>query len=277
MNLNEKDLIEKLAKKAYELRYKMIEMMIQAESGHPGGSLSCSEVVAALYFHYLNIDPKNPDWKDRDRFILSKGHSAPIIYVALAERGYFSREELPAFRRCGSILQGHPDMNKTPGIDMSTGTLGQGLSPSVGMAIGGKVDNKSWRVYVILGDGEINEGQIWEAAMLAGNKKLDNLIVFIDYNKLQYDDYCCNVMDLEPLADKWRSFKWEVTEIKGNEMSEVFKSIKWAQNVKEKPVAIICHTTKGKGVSFMEDRVEWHSIADQKKLQSALKELKDKF
>lgn len=277
MDLNEKEIINNLSKKAYKLRYKMIEMMIKSKSGHPGGSLSCCEIITALYFYFLNINPENPNWNDRDRFILSKGHSAPILYVALSERGYFPEKELFGYRRYKSMLQGHPDMNKTPGIDMSTGTLGEGLSPLVGMAIVAKSENKNWRTYAILGDGEINEGQIWEAAMLAGNKKLDNIIIFIDYNKLQFDDYCCNLMDLEPLAEKWRSFKWEVSEINGNDMNEVFKAIKWAQKVKGRPVAIICNTVKGKGVSFMENSIEWHSIADQEKLNIALKELEGKL
>lgn len=271
------EIIEKLSKKANELRYKMIELMINSESGHPGGALSCAEIITALYFHFLNIDPKNPKWSDRDRFILSKGHSAPILYIALSERGFFSKEELKTYRRYGSILQGHPDMKKTPGIDMSTGSLGQGLSPAVGMAIVGKADAKDYKVYVILGDGETDEGQVWEAAMLAGNKKLDNLIVFIDYNKLQFDGYCCNIMDLEPIVDKWESFKWEVIEIDGNDMAQVCNAIKKSANMKGKPICIICHTTKGKGVSFMENKVEWHAIADQSQLCYALEELRDKF
>lgn len=275
--LNEDELILELVKRAKELRYKMIELMIESKSGHPGGALSCAEIITALYFHFLNIDPKNPKWPGRDRFILSKGHSAPILYIALAERGFFPKEKLKSYRRYGSILQGHPDMKKTPGIDMSTGTLGQGLSPGVGMAIAGKSDNMDYKVYVILGDGEINEGQVWEAAMLAGNKKLDNLIVFIDYNKLQFDGFCSDVMDLEPLVDKWRSFKWEVIEIDGNAMNQVYDAIKKSKDIKGKPICIICDTIKGKGVSFMENNVEWHSIANQEMLEQALEELKSKL
>lgn len=274
---SEEELIQGLAKKANELRYKMIELMIDSKSGHPGGALSSAEIITALYFNFLKIDPKNPKWPQRDRFILSKGHSAPILYIALAEKGFFPKEALKTYRRYGSILQGHPYMKKTPGIDMSTGTLGQGLSPAVGMAIAGKADNMDYTVYVILGDGEINEGQVWEAAMLAGNKKLDNLIIFIDYNKLQFDGYCSEVMDLEPLADKWRSFKWEVIEIDGNDMAQVYNTIRRSKDIKGKPVCIICHTVKGKGISFMENRVEWHAIADQEILGKALMELKDKF
>jgi len=274
---SEKEVIQKLSKKANELRYKMIELMIDAKSGHPGGALSSAEIITALYFNFLKIDPQNPKLPNRDRFILSKGHSAPILYIALAEKGFFPKEALKTYRRYGSILQGHPDMKKTPGIDMSTGTLGQGLSPGVGMAIAGKVDNMDYRVYVILGDGEINEGQVWEAAMLAGNKKLDNLIAFIDYNKLQFDGYCSEIMDLEPLVNKWMSFKWEVIEIDGNDMAQVYDAIKRSKNIKGKPVCIICHTIKGKGISFMEDNIKWHSIANQGMLEQALIELKSKF
>lgn len=275
--MDKKKIICSLIKKSNEMRYKMIEMLINAKSGHPGGSLSCAEIITALYFHFLRINPKKPGWSERDRFILSKGHAAPILYVALSERGFFNKDELLTYRSYGSILQGHPDMNKTPGIDISTGSLGQGFSAAVGMTIGCKNDKKDWKVYVLLGDGEINEGQVWEAAMFAGNRALNNLIVFIDYNKLQFDGYCSSIMDLEPMVKKWDSFKWKVVEIDGHNMSELFQAIESAQNNSDKPIVIICHTIKGKGVSFMENEAGWHSIVNFEKLEDALNQLRDKF
>jgi transketolase len=270
----DKETILSLKQKATEVRCELLRMIHAAESGHPGGSLSAADIVTALYFHVMNIDPANPKWEDRDRFILSKGHACPVWYTALALRGYFPREELKTLRKFGSILQGHPDMKKVPGIDMTTGSLGQGLSCGVGMALAGNILNKDYQVYVVLGDGELNEGQIWEAAMCAARYKLGNLIAFVDYNKLQLDGPTEVVMPLEPLVDKWRSFNWYVDEIDGHDMNAILCAIEKAKDVPGKPHTIIAHTTKGKGVSFMEDEAGWHGkCPSDDDLACCLKEL----
>ncbi|MEW6007801.1 MAG: transketolase [bacterium] len=268
------NVILKIADTSRKIRRLIIEMLSLAGSGHPGGSLSSVEIIASLYFHIMRHNPSNPLWEDRDRFILSKGHCCPTLYAALAISGYFSQEELKTLRRLGSILQGHSDRLQTPGVEMSTGSLGQGLSCACGMALGGKLSQKDFFVFCLLGDGETQEGQIWEAAMSASHYKLDNLISFLDYNKLQIDGRVSDIMNIEPLVDKWRAFGWEVMEIDGHNIEEIISCVDRAKKIKDKPKMIIAHTIKGKGVSFMEGRVEWHGVAPTKEeAERALKEL----
>ncbi len=259
---------------ARKLRRQVITMIVAAGSGHPGGSLSAADIITALYFRIMRHDPKNLTWADRDRFILSKGHAAPILYAALAECGYFPQEELLTLRKLGSRLQGHPDRNLTPGVEMSTGSLGQGLSVAVGMALAGKLDSRDYRVYALLGDGECDEGQVWEAALAASQFKLDNLIAIVDHNHLQLDDLCCNIMDLEPLPDKWCAFGWHVMEVNGHDFEDIVPALEHARTVTGKPTMIIAHTVKGKGVSFMENNVDFHGKApNAEEARIALKEL----
>lgn len=253
-----------LAKKATVLRRHIITMIAEAGSGHPGGSLSAVEILSALYFKVLRHDPANPGWSERDRFILSKGHAAPVLYAALAESGYFPVEELVTLRKFGSRLQGHTDSTRLPGVEMSAGSLGQGLSFGIGVALAGRLDRKAYRVYVLLGGGECDEGQVWEAAMAASHYGLDNLIAFVDHNKLQIDGANCDIMNIEPLADRWRAFGWETTEIDGHDLEQVLSAIDWAHGVKGKPAMIIAHTVKGKGVSFMENQLNFHGKAPTK-------------
>jgi transketolase len=262
------DTIAVLEERACRIRRHIIRMIHASQSGHPGGSLSSTDIVTALYFHFLRVDPANPSWPDRDRFILSKGHACPVWYSALAERGFFPVEELLTLRQINGRLQGHPDMVKTPGVDITTGSLGQGLSAGL------KLDRKDARVYVVLGDGEINEGQVWEAAMSAAKYCLDNLIAFVDYNNLQLDGFCSEIMPIEPLADKWRAFNWEVFEMDGHDMRQIVDTIDAARQVKGKPSLIVAHTHKGKGISFMEDQCGWHGKApDDEQFRQALHEL----
>lgn len=266
--------IAQLKQKANTLRRHVIRMTGLAGSGHPGGSLSAADLMAVLYFHELRIDPLNPDWPDRDRFVLSKGHAAPVLYAALAERGYFSVAELDSLRRIDSRLQGHPDMRKVPGVEISTGSLGQGLSAANGMALAAKLDKKEYRVYVMLGDGENQEGQVWEAAMLAAHYRLDNLVAIVDHNRLQIDGPISEVMSPEPIGDKWRAFGWAVQEIDGHSPEEIIASLDTARAIKGKPSLILAHTTKGKGCSFMENQVGWHGTAPNKdEMEKALAEL----
>jgi len=246
---------------AKQLRIDALTMIHTAKSGHPGGSLSAADIIAVLYFHFLNIDPKNPRWENRDRFIMSKGHACPIWYAALAEKGYFDKSHLSTLRKIDSILQGHPDMNKTPGIDMTTGSLGNGLGAAVGMALAARVLNKKYFTYVLIGCGELNEGVIWESAMSAAKFKLDNLIVLLDYNKLQLDGTNDEVMPTEPVVDKWASFNWHTQRINGHDIAQIIDSINTAKKVKDKPSIIIADTIKGKGVSFMENVCDWHGKA----------------
>jgi len=263
-----------LKKKAKEIRVEIIKMIYKAQSGHPGGSLSAADIVTALYFEILNIDPNRPNWEERDRFILSKGHACPVWYVCLAEKGFFPKENLAKLRKIGGILQGHPDMCKVPGLDMTTGSLGQGLSAGVGMALGAKTKGLQFKTYVMLGDGEINEGQVWEAAMSANKFKLNNLIAMIDYNNLQLDGQCNEVMPIEPLADKWQSFGWDVKEIDGHNMHEILTVFYDLKKQQENPTIIIAHTIKGKGVSYMENQLNWHGKApNEEQFQQAMKEL----
>jgi len=253
--------IEELKAMASTIRCDIIEMITTANAGHPGGSLSAADIVTALYFRVMRIDSTNPNWQDRDRFILSKGHACPVWYAALAERGYFDKSHLNTLRQLNSILQGHPDMNKTPGIDMTAGSLGHGLSAGLGMALSGKMRKKDYHVWIIIGDGESQEGSIWEAAMSGAKWKLDNLTAILDHNNLQNDDCVDTEMPIEPVADKWRAFGWHVIKIDGHNMKEIVKALEGAKNFKGMPTIIIAHTIKGKGVSFMENVVDWHGKA----------------
>jgi transketolase len=254
--------IARLADMARRLRCHVIRMTGEAGSGHPGGCLSATEIITTLYFDVLRIDPARPDWPDRDRFVLSKGHAAPALYAALAERGFFPVEELRTLRRLGSRLQGHPDMRKTPGVEMSTGSLGQGISAAVGMALAAKLDGRDWRVYVLLGDGESEEGQVWEASMAAAHYRLDNLTAFLDYNGYQIDGPVGEVMSPEPLPDKWRAFGWHVVSIDGHDIGAILDAVEEARATRGRPTMIVARTTKGKGVSFMEaEPVKWHGTA----------------
>jgi transketolase len=267
------EVIKKLESKAKDIRRDIIEMIYHAKSGHPGGSLSATDLVTALYFHILNIDPARPRWEDRDRFILSKGHACPVLYSALAERGYFGMPELATLRKYHSILQGHPDMNKTPGIDMTSGSLGNGLSAGLGMALAAKWKNRDYRVYVMLGDGELNEGIVWEAAMAASHHKLDNLVAIVDCNGLQITGRVEDVMNIEPLPDKWKAFGWAVIGIDGHNMREIVNAFELARAMTQ-PMVILAKTVKGKGVSFMENNADWHGKAlDDEHYATAKREL----
>lgn len=266
--------IEKLEKKANAIRKHIIEMISYAEGGHTGGALSIADIMAVLYFYILRIDPKNPEWEDRDRLVLSKGHASAAWYATLAERGYFSKKELLTFDHINSRLQGHPDMNKTPGVDMSSGSLGQGISVALGMALAARYLKKTYRTFVILGDGETQEGQVWEAAMVAANYKVDNLIAILDYNKLQLFGETNKIMNIEPVIEKWQVFGWNTIEINGHRINEIIQALENAVKFEGKPTIIVAHTIKGKGVSFMENKVEWHALPPTKKqAKQALKEL----
>ena len=264
-----------LEKKANEVRQSIVTALHSAKSGHPGGSLSAADIMTYLYFEEMNVDPKNPKMADRDRFVLSKGHVAPALYSVLAHKGYFSVEDLVTLRHTGSYLQGHPDMKHIPGVDMSAGSLGQGLSCAVGMAQAGKMDDKDYQVYAMCGDGEIQEGQIWEAAMWAGAHHLDNLTVIVDNNNLQIDGTVEEVCSPYPIDKKFEAFNFHVININGNDMEEIRNAFAEAKKVKGMPVAIIAKTTKGKGVSFMENQVGWHGKApNDEQYEQAMEELK---
>jgi transketolase len=250
-----------LQKTANEVRKGIVTAVHSAKAGHPGGSLSAADIFTYLYFEEMNIDPKNPKKEDRDRFVLSKGHTAPGLYSTLANRGYFPVEDLKTLRHLGSYLQGHPCMQETPGVDMSSGSLGQGISAAVGMALAAKLDNKSYRTYTLLGDGEIQEGQVWEAAMFAGHRKLDNLVVIVDNNGLQIDGKIEDVCSPYPIDKKFEAFNFHVINIDGNNFDQIDAAFKEAKATKGMPTAIICKTVKGKGVSFMESNAGWHGKA----------------
>ncbi len=260
MKITEND-IDNLKEISNEIRKNIIEEVYSAQSGHPGGALSSVEILTALYFNQMNINPDKPDDENRDRFVLSKGHASAGLYATLAERGFFSKEELKKFRKLGAILQGHPDMKHIPGVDMSSGSLGQGLSVANGMAMASKLDKKGYRVYCLVGDGEIQEGQIWEAAMTSSHYKLDNLCLIVDNNNLQIDGEVSKVMSVYPLKEKFESFGFEVFEVNGNDIDELITVFQKAKTVKNKPTAVIAKTTKGRGVSFMENQVGWHGKA----------------
>ena len=265
-----------LKKLACKVRMGVIEGTYNAKSGHPGGSLSIADIITYLYFEEMHVDPLNPAWEDRDRFVLSKGHTAPALYSALALKGFFPFELIKTLRKPDSILQGHPSMRYTPGVDMSTGSLGQGISAAVGMALGAKLKGKNFRVYTALGDGEIEEGQVWEAAMFAGNHKLDNLVAVVDYNNLQIDGSLDEVNSPCPIDEKFAAFGWNVLVINGHCFEEIDEAFKKAKEFKGKPTCIVAKTVKGKGVSFMEDKCDWHGSApNAEQYEQAMKELGD--
>ncbi len=268
MNKNE------IALHAYKARKHALTGIFNAQSGHPGGSLSICDILSVLYFEVMNVDPKNPKMEDRDRFVLSKGHCAPALYATLAERGFFPVEDVHTLRRTDSYIQGHPDMKGIPGIDMSTGSLGQGISAANGMALAGKLSDKDYRVYTILGDGELEEGQVWEAAMFAAHYKLDNLTAFVDYNGLQIDGKITDVMNSEPIDDKFRAFGWNVVVIDAHNYDAILDAIEEAKATKGKPTMILAKSVKGKGVSFMENSPAWHGAApNQEQFDQAIAEL----
>ncbi|MGL5641966.1 MAG: transketolase [Paraclostridium sp.] len=256
------------------IRKDIVTMIHGSKSGHPGGSLSAVEILTALYFDEMNVDPRNTKKEDRDRFVLSKGHAAPVLYSTLAQKGYFDKSELNSLRKIGAMLQGHPDMKGTPGVEMSTGSLGQGFSIASGMAMASKLDNAPWRVYTLLGDGEVQEGIVWEAAMSAAHYKLDNLVAFLDYNGLQIDGEVEKVMNIGPIGAKFKSFGWNVIEIDGHDFDQIFAALDMAKETVGKPTIIIAKTVKGKGVSFMENNASWHGTApSDSDLEKALAEL----
>ncbi len=269
----ERELRNNLEKTAREVRWDIVRMIGLARSGHPGGSLSCADILVCLYFHTLNHDPKKPDWRYRDRFVLSKGHAAPALYAVLAKCGYFDREELWHLRRLGSMLQGHPDRLRTPGVEISTGSLGQGLSAACGIALGLRMEDNPARVYALVGDGESQEGGIWEAAMLAGHHCLDNLTAILDNNGMQIDGSCCEVVSLGDIAAKWSSFGWDVKEVDGHDVLDICQALEGTVSA-SRPRMIIAHTVKGKGVSFMENNVDFHGKAPTpEEMEKALKEI----
>ena len=263
-----------LMKTANEIRKGIVTALHSAKAGHPGGSLSATEIFTYLYFEEMNVDPKDPKKADRDRFVLSKGHTAPGLYSTLAQKGFFPKEDLVTLRHTGSYLQGHPDMKHIPGVDMSSGSLGQGISAAVGMAIAGKLDNADYRVYTLLGDGEIQEGQVWEASMLAAHRKLDNLVVIVDNNNLQIDGEITEVNSPYPIDKKFEAFNFHVINIDGNDFDQIDAAFKEEKTVKGQPTAIIAKTVKGKGVSFMENQVGWHGKApNDEEYKIAMEEL----
>lgn len=266
--------VEELKAIAANVRKDIILMLTEAASGHPGGSLSAVEILTALYFNKMNINLGNAGDPDRDRFVLSKGHAAPVLYSVLAEKGFFNKEELMKLRKLGSMLQGHPNMNYVSGVDMSTGSLGQGISAAVGMALAGKLDKKAYRVFALLGDGELEEGQVWEAAMSAAHYKLNNLTAFVDYNGLQIDGKCSDVMNVNPVDEKFKAFGWNVIVIDGHDFDAILDAVEEAEACLDKPTMIIAKTIKGKGVSFMENQAGWHGSAPNKEqCNQALREI----
>lgn len=267
--------LESLKDITKNIRQDIIKMLTESGSGHPGGSLSAVEIMTTLYFNEMNVDPKNPKDPNRDRFVLSKGHAAPVLYSVLAEKGFFNKEELMGLRKLGSMLQGHPNMNYIPGVDMSTGSLGQGISAAVGMALAGKLDKKEYRVYTLLGDGELEEGQVWEASMAAAHYKLDNLTAFVDFNGLQIDGDVEDVMNPNPIADKFVAFGWNVISLEdGHDLEAIKNAIEEGKKVKDKPTMVVCKTIKGKGVSFMENEAGWHgSTPNKEQCEQALSEI----
>lgn len=266
--------LDELKSISKEIRKDIVKMLTESASGHPGGSLSATDIMTVLFFKEMNLDPNNEKDPNRDRFVLSKGHAAPVLYSALARRGYFPVEELSTLRKFKSRLQGHPSIQYLPGIDMSTGSLGQGVSAAVGMALAGKIDKKDYRVYTLLGDGELEEGQVWEAAMCAAHYKLNNLTAFIDFNGLQIDGDITKVMNPCPIDKKFEAFGWNVLVIDGHNYEEIIDAIEKAKECKDKPTAVVCNTVKGKGVSFMENQAVWHGTAPSKEqCETALKEL----
>ena len=266
--------IEELKRTAAQVRKDILLMIYEAQAGHPGGSFSAADIVTALYFRVMRIDPQNPGWPERDRFILSKGHACPVWYSALANRGYFERFHLHTLRKLNSLLQGHADMKKTPGVDMTVGSLGQGICAGLGMALAAKQQGKDFRVWVVIGDGEMQEGSVWEAAMAAPKGKLDNLTVILDNNRIQNDDFVEATMPIEPVREKWEAFNWHTIEIDGHDMAQIVAALEAARAFKGQPTIIIANTIKGKGVSFMENVPAWHGKApDAQQYQQAMAEL----
>jgi transketolase len=258
-----------------DTRKLILEMLAEAKSGHPGGSLSAVELVVALYYAVMRHDPKNPKWPDRDRFILSKGHAAPLLYSILAEWGYFPKEQLKTLRKINSMLQGHPDMKKTPGVEMCAGSEGVGLSVAIGEALAARIDNRKYRVYVMMGDGEMQEGQIWEAAMCASKYRLDNITAIVDRNGIQQDGLTEQIMPIEPLNSKWKSFNWNVIEVDGYDFEQILNAFDEARQTRNRPTVIIAHTTKGKGVEFMEWSPEYHGkVPDKETVNRIIKDMK---
>jgi len=253
--------LEELQAIAKRIRREIVEMTGAAKSGHPGGSLSAVEMVVELYFDYMRINPKDPKWPDRDRFILSKGHAAPVLYAAMAEAGYTPKDQLNTLRKLGSIYQGHPDVRFIPSLEASTGSLGQGVSLALGMGLAARLDGRPYRTYVMLGDGESQEGQVWEGAMAAAFHKVDNIVAIVDYNRIQLDGFVKDIMELEPLVAKWQSFGWHTIEIDGHDFIAIRRALEEAEATKGKPTAIVAHTVKGKGVSFMENNPKFHGTA----------------
>ncbi len=257
----EKPKIDNLKRQARTIRKHVVRMIGTAGSGHPGGSLSATDILTVLFFHEMRHKPDDPDWPDRDRFILSKGHAAPALYAAYAESGYCSVEDLDSLRKLGSPFQGHPDIRMLPILEASTGSLGQGLSIGIGMALAARIDRRDYRVYVLLGDGEVQEGQVWEAAMFATHHRIGNLIAIIDYNKQQLDGWIKNIIEIKPLTDKWKAFGWHTQEIDGHDLESIIDAFDRAKAVSDQPSIIIAHTTKGKGIDFMEDNPYYHGVA----------------
>ncbi len=264
MNKLTPEQVATLAQQAKVIRRHILSMLTEAKSGHPGGSLSATDILTTLYFAEMRVDAAHPADPNRDRFVLSKGHAAPVLYATLAEKGFFPHSELMGLRKINNMLQGHPEMKGTPGVDMTTGSLGQGISAACGMALAGKIDNKGYRVFAMIGDGELEEGQVWEAAMFAAHYKLDNLTAFIDFNGLQIDGPVAEVMSPLPVPDKWRAFNWHVIEIDGHDYSAIYDAIQSAKTVKGQPTVIVARTVKGKGVCKMENVVDWHGKAPSK-------------
>ena len=266
--------VEELQAIARTTRRQIIEMLTAAKSGHPGGSLSAVEILVTLYFDVLQHDPSNPKWEDRDRFILSKGHACPVLYSVMAQQGYTPVDELKNLRKLGSIYQGHPDVRYIPALEASTGSLGQGLSLGLGMALAAKLDGRPTRTYVVFGDGEIQEGQVWEAAMFGSFHKVDNIVCIVDYNHIQLDGFTKDILDLEPLTDKWKAFGWHVIDVDGHDIAALQAAFKEASETKGKPTCLIAHTVKGKGVSFMENNPKYHGVApSEKEMELALQEI----
>ena len=266
--------VKKLQSIATEVRVNILKMLAESGSGHPGGSLSAAEILTSLYFSKMRHDPKNPEWEERDKFVLSKGHGAPVLYTVLGLSGYFSTDHFGTLRKMGSILRGHPNSTTTPGVEVCTGSLGQGLSQANGLAKAAKLDKRNTRVYVLLGDGELQEGQVWEAAMTARHYNLDNICAIIDNNGLQIDGPVVEIMNIDPIKEKWGAFGWHTIEVDGHNFDEILSALDEADNIGDKPTAIIARTVKGKGVSFMEGKVEYHGVAPTaEELEVALKEL----
>jgi len=269
--------ISELKKKSIDIRKDILKMLMIAGSGHTGGSLSIVDILIALYYYKLKNDPKNPLWSGRDIFLLSKGHGCPALYAILADKGYFPKENLWTLRKLGSKLQGHPQIG-LPGIEISSGSLGQGLSIANGIAMASRLDKSGTRVYCLMGDGETNEGQVWEAAMTSGHYKLDNVSAIIDFNKLQIDGFCCDIKDMGPFVHKWKDFGWHTIEVNGHDIKAIMDALDEADATKGKPTIIVAHTIKGKGVSFIENKVEWHGIAPKKEeYERAIKELDEEL